>query len=466
MDTLTMSRKEAPRPGILKALCDERLTNREAATALRLSVRQVQRLKARYRAAGADGLVHRGRGQPSAQRLADAVRAQIITLMTTVYVGFNDAHLTEKLGEEHGLAVSRPTVRRIRRALGRPATRRRCARPHRQRRKREAAAGRLVQIDGSSFDWLEGRGPAMTLLGAIDDATSTVLALHFRPAEDLHGYATLFHQVFTTHGLPLAFYGDRLNVFVRNDRHWTLAEELQGTRHPTHLGRILQELGVGFIAAHSPQAKGRVERLWQTLQDRLVSELRLRGIRTLADANAFLPAFLADFNRRFTVPPATPTAVWRRPPRTLAQILSCRYTVRVARDHTVTLGPRWVQLPRAALGQSYLNRRVEVRELLDGRVLVFSDDRLLATQPAPPGTFTLRPRRAPSADRQSRRVQASPQSPQDRRSPLDPIPDSPSQSPAAVLPRARTHPARPAPDHPWNRSIRLHQLRKAQRTRG
>jgi transposase len=465
MDTLTMSGKEAPRPGILKALCDERLTNREAATALRLTVRQVQRLKARYRAAGAAGLLHRGRGQPSPQRLAASVRAQIATLMTTVYEGFNDAHLTEKLREEHKLAVSRPTVRRIRRALGRPATRRRRSRPHRQRRQREAAAGSLVQIDGSPFDWLEGRGPAMTLLGAIDDATGAVLALHFRPTEDLHGYATLFHQVFTTQGLPLAFYGDRLNVFVRNDHHWTLAEELQGTRHPTHLGRILQELGVGYIAAHSPQAKGRVERLWQTLQDRLVSELRLRGLATLAAANAVLPFFLADFNRRFTVPPATPTAVWRRPPRTLPHILSCRYAVRVARDHTVSLGPRWVQLPRAPLGQSYVDRRVEVRELLDGRVLVFSDQRLLATQPAPPGAFTLRPRRAPSVDRRPGRVHASPPSPQDQRSPREPIADAPSTSPLAPL-RARPRHTRPAPNHPWSRSIRLHQLRKAQRTRG
>ena len=311
-----MSGKEAPRPGILKALCDERITNGEAAIALHLTVRQVQRLKGRYRESGAAGLVHRGRGQPSPQRLADPVREQIATLMTAVYAGFNDAHLTEKLREQHGLAVSRPTVRRIRRALGRPATRRRRARPHRQRRLREAAAGSLVQIDGSSFDWLEGRGPAMTLLGAIDDATGAVLALHFRPTEDLHGYLTLFRQLFTTHGLPLAFYGDRLNVFVRNDRHWTLAEQLQGSQSPTRLGRLLQELGVGFIAAHSPQAKGRVERLWQTLQDRLVSELRLRGIRTLAEANAFLPAFIADFNRRFSVPPATPTGLWRRPPAT------------------------------------------------------------------------------------------------------------------------------------------------------
>jgi hypothetical protein len=131
-------------------------------------------------------------------------------------------------------------------------------------------------------------------------------ALHFRPTEDLHGYVTLLRQLVTAYGLPLALYGDRLNVFVRNDPHWTLAEQLHGAQDPTHFGRILRDLGIGFIAAGSPQAKGRIERLWQTLQDRLVSELRLRGIATLEAAQAFLPAFCADFNRRFTRPPAPP----------------------------------------------------------------------------------------------------------------------------------------------------------------
>jgi transposase len=458
MDSITMSGKEAPRPGILRALCDERITNREAAAALHLTVRQVQRLKARYHEGGAVGLLHRGGGQPSPRRVAAAVREQIVQLMTTTYAGFNDAHLTEKLREVHGLAVSRPIVRRIRRAEGRPATRSRRAPAQRRRRPREAAAGSLVQVDGSSCAWLQGRGPTMTLLGAIDDATGAVLALHFRPTEDLHGYATLFHQIFTTHGLPLALYGDRLNVFVRNDRHWTLAEELQGRQQPTHLGRILQDLGVGYIAAHSPQAKGRIERLWQTLQDRLVSELRLRGIATLRAANAFLPTFRADFNRRFSVAPAVPAAVWRRPPRDLAHRFCCRYLVRVARDNTVTLGPRWVQLPRAPQGQSYAARRVEVRELLDGRLLVFTDHRLVATQAAPLTGFTLKPRRAPSAARRSAPARESPLRPSDAA--------PPSPSPARPPALARAHPWRPAPDHPWNRSIHLHQLRKALRTRG
>src|SRR6266849_577478 len=244
MDTITMSGKETPRPGILNALCDARITTQQAAEALHLSVRQIQRLKPRYREAGALGLVHRGRGQPSRRRLAAPLRELIVAAMTTTYAGLNDVHLTEKLQEVHALVVSRPTVRRLRCALGLFATRRRRAPKHRRRRARHAAAG-------SPFAWLEDRGPVMTLLGAIDDATGSVLALHFRPTEDLHGYATLFAQLFTTHGLPLAFYGDRLNVFVRNDRYWTLAEELHGAQHPTHLGRILQDLGVGYIAGQS-----------------------------------------------------------------------------------------------------------------------------------------------------------------------------------------------------------------------
>ena len=122
-----------------------------------------------------------------------------------------------------------------------------------------------MQIDGSPFAWFGAREPSCVLLGAIDDATSEILALHFRPTEDVHGYATLFHQLFTMHGLPLALYGDRFGALVRDDRHWSLEEELAGAQFPTHLGRILQDLGVGYIAAQSPQAKGRVERLWATL---------------------------------------------------------------------------------------------------------------------------------------------------------------------------------------------------------
>lgn len=430
-----MSRKEAPRPGLLRAALAGQITNRQGAQALGLTVRHFQRLKQRFDAGGVAALVHRGRGQPSPRR-AVTLRERVGQLIGTTYAGFNDCHLTEKLREVDGLPVSREFVRRVRQALGLAAARPRRPPKHRQRRPREAAVGELVQVDGSPFAWLEDRGPTLTLVGAIDDATSQILALTFRPHEDLHGYAVLLRQLFTRHGLPVALYGDRLNVLVRNDRHWSLAEQLQGAQEPTHLGRILREVGVGYVQARSPQGKGRVERLWGTLQDRLVSELRLRGIASVEAATAFLPAFIADYNRRFAQPPAGAIAAWRPVPRDLALILSCRYQRVVARDNTVRLGPRWVQLPRGPRGRRYVGCRVDVRELLDGRLVVLNNQTVVASAPAPSGEFVLKPRRAPNHDR-----------------PRPVRPRTPRPLPRR-LPRltANTHTGRrPLATHPWQR---------------
>ena len=436
-----MSRKEVPRAGLVKAALAGGITNAQGAGALQLSVRQFQRLKRRYAAEGATGLVHRLRGRPSPRRLRPAVRARVARLLQQAYAGLNDCHATEKLREVEGLRLSRSSVRRLRRALGHPAKRPRRRSRGRRRRAAEAQMGALVQVDASPFAWLEARGPALTLHGAIDDATGMVLALVFRPTEDLHGYVTVLQQLGTRYGRPLALYGDRFGVFVRNDRHWSVAEQLRGTQDPTHFGRILEDLGIGFIAAHSPQAKGRIERLWQTLQDRLVSELQLRGIATLEDANAFLPEFLTDLSARFAHPPADPQAAWRPAPHDLAVLLSCRYSRVVAADNTVQLGPRWVQLPRR---RAYTGRRLEVRECLDGRLLVFADGQVVATQAAPAAAFVLRPRRGPSADRGARRRAASSGVSEPPR--RLPTPRTPSVSPRSAAAR------KPSPAHPWRHS--------------
>jgi transposase len=462
-ETFTMRRKEVPRAGLLEAAMVGRISNVQGARSMRVSLRQFQRVKARFAAEGVAGLVHRLRGRPSPHRLATEIHARAVALLQGgTYAGLNDCHLTEKLREVEGLPLSRSTVRRLRRGLGLAATRRRRGRQGRMRRTPEAQMGALVQLDASLFPWLGDRGPQMTLHGAIDDATG-IVALYFRPHEDLHGYATLLRTLCTTYGLPLALYGDQLGVFVRNDAHWTLEEELRGTQDPTHFGRILQELGIGYIAAHSPQAKGRIERFWQTLQDRLVSELRLRGISTLEAANAFLPAFLADLNPRFARAPADAGAVWRPVPRDLAAVLSCRYTRTVARDNTVRLGPRWVQLPRR---RSYAGRRVEVREALDGRLLVFIDGRCAATQPAPAADFVLRPRRGPSGDRPKRRRAAQslpaeaggypPTTPKrtlpSKRTASSPRRPASSSRPASPRPHATAVAGKPSPAHPWRHS--------------
>ena len=442
-----MSRKEVPRPGLLRHCLAGRLTNAAAAAALRLSVRQVQRLKRGLKRGGVQALVHGLRGRRSNRRLPAERTEQVRRLMTTTYAGFNDSHLTEKLREVEHVAISRASVRRLRVALGQPAQRPRRAPLHRSRRPRVEAVGQLVQVDGSPFAWLEDRGPALTLIGAIDDASSQILALHFRPAEDLHGYLVVLEQLLRHHGVPVALYGDRLNVFVRNDRHWTLTEELAGAQSPTHFGRVLVQLGVAYIAAQSPQGKGRVERLWGTLQDRLVSELRLRGLATMDAANAFLPAFIAEHNRRFAPTAATLPAVWRAPPRHVDYLLGCRYTRLVARDNTVRLGARWVQLPPGPDGRSWAGCRVELRELVDGRLLVFAGDHVIAARAAPPA-FVLRPRQLSSRDA--------------RTTHHEPVPSPRSRvTPAAARPPVRLAPSRPARDHPWSVSIRRHLARKA-----
>src|SRR5262249_20681704 len=202
METFTMSRKELPRAGLIKATLVGRITNRQAAEALQLTVRQIQRLKRRFEAGGAPALRHRRRGQPSPRRLSGKPATQIAVLLTTTHAGFNDVHLTEKLPGGPRRGCCRESVTPIRLGVGWAANPPRGAPRHGRRRVREAASGAMIQVDGSPFAWLEDRGPSLTLLGAIDDATGAIVALGFRPHEDLHGYATLFRQVFVTHGLP------------------------------------------------------------------------------------------------------------------------------------------------------------------------------------------------------------------------------------------------------------------------
>lgn len=441
-----MSRKEAPRPGLLKAARKAKWTNRELATALKLTVRQVRRLRRRYEQAGAEGLVHRLRGRPSNRRLPAALRQRVAELMTTTYRGLNDCHLTEKLQERERLPVSRSSVRRLRRELGRPAKRHRQAPRYFRRREREARPGQRVLVDGSSYAWLGEEHPGFTALAAQDDATGAIAGLTFRPHEDLHGYAVALQQMFTTHGLPLELYGDRFGALVRNDDHWSLEEQLAGRQRPTQLGQVFEELGITYIAAGTPQAKGRIERLWGTLHDRLPAELRLAGITTVAQAEAFLPQFLADFAARFAVPPRDPGPAWRPAPRDLDRILACRYHRVVARDSTVSIPGRLLQLPRGACMQG---SRVELRELLDGRLLVLRGGQLLAEQPAPPGPFVLTPRDARRRRRLATLGIELQESPRNHDRPTARVR---TQARPRPIPPPDRPPQRPAAHHPWRRS--------------
>jgi transposase len=445
MGPFTMSDKEARRPGLVQAALAGKVTNGQAALALKVSVRQFRRLKAAYRRAGVEGLLHGNRGKPSARRLSPEDQQRTVDFINQRYAGLNDCHLTEKLREVEGLWVSRATVRRIRVAAGVPAAHQRRAPKHRSRRLREACEGALVQLDGSEFRWLGEDQPVLTLHGAIDDATGKIVALHFRPAEDLHGYTELLRRLIATHGLPCNLYGDRLNVFIRNDAHWSIDEQLAGEQSRTQFGQMLVELAVGFIAAQCPQGKGRIERLWQTLQDRLVAELRLRGITTVDAAEAFLPEFIADFNRRFARSPRLTATAWRRAPRDLDSILACRYERVVARDNTVTLPGRWIQLPPGPGGRSWQRARVHVRELLDGRLRVLHPDHgLLAEQAAPRQPFTLVPRHSATPQRRAALGIDAPESTRIASDLPSRVPGRPKNRRGQI-----TNIRRPSKTHPW-----------------
>lgn len=443
-----MSSKEARRPGLIQAALAGKLMNRDGASALGLSVRQFRRLKSAYREDGVEGLVHGNRGRQSSRRLKETDRSRIVAWLHGTYAGLNDTHLTEKLREIEKLEVSRETVRQIRLSEQIAPARRRRAPKHRTRRLREAREGAMVLIDSSQHLWFEDRGPLWNLLGAIDDASGKILVLHFRLHEDLHGYTELLRRLVADYGLPGNLYGDRLGVFVRNDDHWTLDEQLAGQQDLTQFGSMLAELAVGFIAARSPQAKGRIERLWETLQDRLVAELRLRGIDTVEAAEAFLPEFIRDFNQRFARPARECLQAWRPAPRNFDSILSCRYVRVVARDNTVTLPGRWVQLPARAHGRSWQGCRLEARELLDGRLQIFHHEQRIAEHPWPPDQpFTLVPR---DNTKPAHRAALGVDLPESTRI------DDRNAVKVRVRLRKRgigqyTKIRRPRPDHPWQR---------------
>lgn len=390
MDTqpIPMSQRALHRYHMLRLVLERRLTVTQAATSLGLSPRHIGRLKARLQTEGRRALLHGNRGRPSGRRLPPALRQQILRLAQSVYAGLNTTHLTEKLQADEGLPVSRPTVYRLLRTAGVARPRHRRPPRHRARRMRKAQEGLLLLWDGSPHAWLEDRGPRCCLVGAMDDATGHLLpGAAFGQAENTVSYLRLLRTLVATRGIPGSLYMDRHSALHRNDAAWTLEEELRGRQDPTQVGRALEALGIAPIYAFSPQAKGRIERLWGTLQDRLVGELRLAGITTLAAANAFLPGFTTQFNARFGRPAAETASAWRPlPPHLDLDRLCSLYTeATVLNDNTVRVSGTVIQIPPGPAGQGYPKARVEVRQLLDGTWRVYHDDRLIATQIDPSG---------------------------------------------------------------------------------
>lgn len=369
--TFALSQKELQRVAVISSCVKGDLACARAASLLNLTPRHVKRLKSRLRQGGEAALAHASRGRPSPRRLPQRLRDRILQLARTTYAGFNDHHLCEKLVEQEGFSLGRETLRRLLRSAGIGSPRKRRAPTHRQRRLARAREGEMVLLDASLHRWLEDRGPQLTLLGFLDDATRKVLAAEFFPTEDARGYFRLLQRLLGRFGVPLSFYGDRHSVFVRNDDHWTVEEQLAGRRQPTQFGRALEQLGITYIAARSPQAKGGVERLWGTFQDRLTSELRLDGAHDLLTANQVLRRFLPDHNRRFGRAPRETETAWRPAPQNLDHICCFHHERMVSNDNVVQWDGRRFQIPPQPQRFSFAGAKVQLYESLEGKVSIY-----------------------------------------------------------------------------------------------
>ena len=354
MRGLTLSSKEQNRLQVLNAVISGQWWMSEAAQVMGVSERHGWRLLAAYRREGAAGLVHKNRGHKPPNATPTETQQQAVSLARGQYKEINHTHLAELLAERERVKLSRSTLRRILMRAGLPSPRRRRPPRHRSRRQRMPQEGMMLQLDGSYHRWLQERGPWLTLLLSVDDATGTVPYALFREREDTRGYLSLLVGIIEAKGIPLSVYADRHAVFQSRKSSQGPVWESNGGK-PTQCSRALGELGITRISAHSPEAKGRVERANGTFQDRLVAELRLAGATTMAEANDVLAKFLPRFNQRFGVPADQPEPVYRPvdPDLDLAGVLCVKKQRRVAKDNTVRYHGKTLQLYPSSDRPSY-----------------------------------------------------------------------------------------------------------------
>lgn len=395
---LRVSQREIHRMHVVVLTIEGRATVGRGAKVLGISVRQMKRLRRKMKERGIEGLLHGNRGKPPWNKTASEKIDQVLQLARGRYQGLNDTHLTEKLNEKEKVGLSRATVRGLLRQAGIAAVRKRGVKRHYKRRERKAQEGALLLWDGSPHRWFGEPHGECSLVAVIDDATGTFLHGVFALEEDAQSYLICLRQILLEKGIPLALYMDRHGIFRRNDDHWSLEEQLSGEQSPTQVGQALKGLGIRPIFALSPQAKGRVERLFNTLQDRLVQELRLAGMSTPQAATVFLNGpFKADFNARFARPARESQAAWRPLPKgfDVDRICSFGYQATVGNDNAVRLGGMILDIPPGPRRRGYAKARVEVRQLLDGRWRVYHKDELLVettppVMPTPLRTFRRR----------------------------------------------------------------------------
>jgi transposase len=389
MGTLTLNDAQQRRAQILTRLAAGQTDMEHASQLLALSKRQVCRLLLRFQSDGIASVVHANTGRAPVNRTQESVAAKVRSLCGPEgkYHDFNICHLHDILAESEGIQLARSTLERFLKTDGLRASKRAGSPVRRRRRERKDQEGQMLQIDASLHDWLEGRAPKMSLHGAIDDATGTVVYLRFHLTECQMGYLRLFRDVATTYGLPESYYHDR-HTILRSPKAQTIDDELAGTQPMSELQRVLSALGVASIAALSPQAKGRVERLWQTLQDRLIKEMRLAGIGTLEAANAFLPTFLARFNPRFTVAAKDPATAWveLEADCDLGYYFAVRQERTVKNDHTLSYEGQCLQLVRGSGVANLAGKKVFVHITPEAAMHVYLGKQRLCYRPVEKAT--------------------------------------------------------------------------------
>ena len=380
-----MNQQEQARIQVLNSVLEHQLPIAQAADIMGVSQRHTKRLLAAYRKHGAAALAHGNRARRPHNAVPETAAAAVVRLARNGYAGANHTHFTELLREREGTDLSRPTVRRILVGAGIGSPRSRRSQQHRFRPRRMPQEDMLVQIDGSQHPWLEDRGPKLVLLIAVDDATGTVAQAVFRTTEDTRGYLVLLEGLIRQWGIPLALYSDRHAAFKYNARQKPVPVET------TQFARVMRELGVQQIFALSPQAKGRVERMLETFQDRLTTELRLTGASTIGEARLVLREFLPRFNARFAVAAGLPETAYRRVPDglSLTETICLRDTRKVGRDNTVKYQWRVLQLLPGEERPSYAGLRVDVLERADGELLIRYQGQAVDFQEGPPPSSAL-----------------------------------------------------------------------------
>jgi hypothetical protein len=384
-----MSKNERERMKIMAGVKEQELTLVAAAGLMSVCYRQSKRIWRRYQAEGDAGLVHRLRGKPSVRRKSPELRTRALALYAEErHADFGPTLMAEHLLKER-LVVDHETLRRWRMAEGKHSARRR-KQTHRQWRERKPCFGAMLQLDGSHHDWFEGRGPKCVLMVMVDDATNRMRARFFAEETTRASYDALEGWV-RKHGLPASLYVDRDSIY-RCEGQPSIAEQLAGKEPQTQFGRAMEQLGVNLILANSPQAKGRVERMNGTLQDRLVKEMRLAGINDMESANRFLDGkYLRAFNRQFAREAASPADVHRAAPQNWKEVLSWEEARVVQGDWTVACEGKRYQLDKRHDTLSLVRRRVIVRTLRDGRVQLLYRGKKLQWRELPAGNVRKQP---------------------------------------------------------------------------